>query len=260
MADQIELERLLARAATDPVERPAFARALLASDVLILGGRDLPTGHWRAQAETDIALVSWEDDAGPITPFFTSEAMLRRTLDARPGTDHHFVRLPCRTLFEGLRGQRLVLNPHGATGKVFAADEVEALLDGREPGLTLEVMGPELEVMARPAADVPPELTEVLARYLATRPGVRAAQLGWMKRPDGREGFLVVVVADDERAVLDGFGSLGVGELTGGHRYDVIVVQPGGAGPLPGVPPFYTGAPPQQDPPKRRWPFARRSD
>src|SRR5207302_7718663 len=98
-----ELERLLAAAAADPVARPAFARALLESHVCVLGCLDRPTVGGAAQPGSAMQLFTWSDERGPITPFFTSKAMLQRTVAARPGTDARFLRMKSRDLFEMLR-------------------------------------------------------------------------------------------------------------------------------------------------------------
>jgi hypothetical protein len=236
-----ELERRLAAAATDPAERPAFARALLESEVFVLGTLDRPTVGGAAQPGTAMKLVTWTDHGGPTTPFFTSEATLQPALASRPESDPRFLRMKSRDLFAMTKGQRLVLNPYGANGKVYEPDEVAALLAGNEPGLTTQVLQAERQVRVGAAAHVPPQLPEVLARYLVQRPIVHAAHLGWIAHPDGHEGYLMVVVADDRDAAMLGFGTLQIGEVTGGPALDVIVVPPGGQDQhmLSAVPAFY---------------------
>ena len=83
----IELETLLASAATDPSQRPGFAQALLASDVFVLGNTDVPASGGVIPSGAKISLVTWHHEDGLVAPFFTSEAMLLRSLAAIPGTD-----------------------------------------------------------------------------------------------------------------------------------------------------------------------------
>ena len=256
-----ELERLLAAAAADPVARPTFARALLASRVYVLGCLDRPTVGGAAQTGSAMKLLTWSDEHGSITPFFTSEAMLQRTVAARPGTDARFLRMKSRDLFEMLRGQRLLLNPDGVNGKIYTASEVEALLAGKEPGLTTEVVQRQRQVAVGTAARIPPELPDVLRRFFAERPVVQAAHLGWIAHPDGHEGYLLLVVTDDRETAMAGFGSLRISEVAGGHTVDVLVVPPGSRdGMLAKVPLFYTRQPQDDGPkPKRRGWFRGRS-
>lgn len=259
---EAELERLLLTAAGDPAERPAFTRALLDSDVYVLGhveGEVATSGVVGAGTSMRIAAVS--DDVGRITPFFTSEDALQRLIETRPGTDPRFVRLSCRALFEITSGTRLVLNPGSPYGKVFVPDEVDALVAGREPGMQREVLQAERQVFVGQAAHVPAELLDVLSRFLVQRPAVEAAHLGWMAHPDGHTGFLLVVLADDHQAAMDGFGSVAIGEVTNGETLDVMVAPAGSTTHLlADVPPFYRRRPPDgsngsngSTPPRRRW-------
>jgi len=201
-------------------------------------------------------IASITDDDGQLTPFFTSERTLQEYLAARPGTDPRFVRLNCRALFEMTKGSRLMLNPYSPYGKMFLPDEIAALVAGQEPGMTTEVLQAERQVLVGAAAHVPSELPAVLSRFLTQRPIVETGYLGWIAQPDGNSGFLLVVVAADREQAMTGFGSVAIGDVTGGETLDVMVVAPGAQNMLLGiVPPFYTrqlqvDAPPER---KRRW-------
>ncbi len=255
-----ELERRLAAAAADPAERPAFARALLQSEIYVLGFLDRPTVKGSAQPGSSIELLTWTDQRGAVTPFFTSERMLQSTLAARPGTDPRFLRMRTRDLFEMTKGQHLVLNPDGPNGKVYLPNEVESLLAG-EPGVTTEVLQAQRQVHVGAAAHVPAQLPEVLARYLTQRPVVHAAHLGWIAHPDGHQGYLMVVIADDRDAAMAGFGTVQIGEVTGGPTLDVIVVPPGTRDHMLSTVPAFYRRQPQADAPKekRRGLFGRPS-
>lgn len=238
------LERLLAAAAQDPVQRPAFSAALLDSQVYVLGYLDGAQGNVGgagvAQPGTSVRLLALSDQEGSITPFFTSERMLEQTLAAMPGTDHRFLRFGCRDLFEMTGGSRLVLNPHSDYGKVFLPDEVADLVAGGQPGVETEVLEAEREIMVGAPAHVPPNLPAVLARFFAQRPVVESAYLGWIAHPDGQTGYLMIVVAPDHDQAMAGFGTLQISELTDGHTLDVIVVAPGAPNYLAdAVAPFY---------------------
>jgi len=221
-----ELERLLQAAATDPAARPAFTHALLDSVVYVLGTYDgeLVDGVVRSGGSLQIVMIDEHEDY--LMPFFTSEEAMRRYLAKHPETDARHVRVTCRELFERSRGMRLVINPDSPYGKFFVAEEVDALLLGDEPGVTREVLQADQQVLVGAAAHVPPELPAVLTRFLAQRPTVEAAHLGWIVHPDGRSGYLLVVVASDGDHAMEGFGSVNIGELTDGKTLDVVVVPP----------------------------------
>jgi len=218
-----DLERLLVEASTNPVARPAFIRALLGGDVFVLASVDRPPVDGKAQPGSRMNVVTWSDADGPITPFYTSQEQLQRSLDAVPGTDPRFIQLPARDFLTIVRGARLVLNPHGDHGKMFLPDEVAALLDGREPGLETDVVQAAEQVLVGAPAHVPGRLLPVLRGFLATRPTIDRAWLGWMARPDRPPGYLLVVASDDDTAMA-GFGSVQVGDVTDGSPLDVVIV------------------------------------
>jgi hypothetical protein len=226
-----DLELLLAAAATDPAQRPEFTQTLLTSDVCVLGTVDGTTMH----------IVAIVDADGELTPFFTSEEAVQAFLTANPDTAPQYVRLGCRALFEMTKGARLVLNPSSPYGKLFLPEEIAALVAGEEPGLTTDVLHEDRQVLIGAPAHVPPDLPAVLSRFFTQRPIVEAAYLGWMARPEGDPGYLLVVVAPDRDQAMNGFGSVAIGEVTDGKMIDVMVVPPGGDNPLAGtVPPFYS--------------------
>lgn len=234
------VERLLAAASLDAAERPAFMRALLDSSVLVLGSAVHDPRDQDGQGMV-ISIHRLRDEDGLVAPFFTSEAMLRATLAAVPDVDPAFIKMRCRYFFEVARTSRSVINPHGPHSKIFSAEEAEAYLGGREPGLRTVTIDSDREVLIGHPARVPPDLPAVLSRYLVQRPVVEAAHLGWIVHPDGHAGYLLVVAAGDRDEVLRGFGSMGIGEITDGHSLDVIVHPPGDENHvLSSVAPFYT--------------------
>jgi SseB protein N-terminal domain/SseB protein C-terminal domain len=238
-ASEHELEAMLEAAKTDGAARPAFIQALLAAKVFVLGTIGGPIEP-QTPPEGNVHLGHIDDPGGPLIPFFTSEAMLRKTMDTRPGVDPGYLHLPCRMLWESSTGVRYILNPNGPTAKIFEPAEVAALLAGDEPGRDRQVVTENHEVRVGAAAHIPEQLPIVLARFLATRPVVAAARLGWIKHPDGARGYLLTVAAPDREAALEGFGSLGIGDFTDGNTIDVMV-EPDTEPPrlLPMIEPFY---------------------
>ena len=257
-----ELERMLESAARDPAERPAFAEALLASEVYVLGSLNAPPVDGLVRSGAKAQLVNFSDAEGRFVPFFTSEAAMRSSLAVRPGSTRSYLRLPCRQLFEMTKGARLVLNPDSSYGKQYPPAEIACLLAGREPGLRVEVATEPMQMLTGAAANLPPELPATIARFFAQRPTVDSARIGRVLYLDGRQappGYLLVVVTSDREASMAGFGMIQIGELTGGATLDVVIQEPGAEeSMLSQVPPFYVRQPQADLPTQRRGLFRRK--
>ena len=208
--------------------------ALLASDVFIIAGEADADSYDETQVR---CLVDLD---GPLIPFFTSDDMVKRTSRAFPDFGARSVRIPCRDLWESTRGLRYVLNPHGQYARTFEASEVEALLDGTEPGRIIErVDAPRQVIIGRPHP-TPERLLAILATFLADRPCAKEARLGWMTDTDGLAGYLMTVASADREEAIAGFGALGIGEFTDGNSFTVII-EPDTQPPLvlASIEPFY---------------------
>ncbi len=254
-----ELEALLVAAASDTAARPAFAQALLASKVYVLGSVDGQVEGETVSAGSKLVLAHLAGTDGPVIPFFTSEEMLTATLAAVPGLDPRFLRMTCRDLWSATPGARYVLNPHGQYGKAYEPPEIDALLAGREPGVQTHTVTEEQRVLVGRPAHVPDQLPMVLAKFFSARPAVAAARLGWIAHPDGSAGYLVTVAAADRESAMAGFGSIGIGEFTAGNTIDVVV-EPDAEPPrlLASIEPFYERASGGAHDSQRRRLFKRR--
>ena len=242
-----ELERLLEAAVVDPAERPAFINALYASDVLVIGDSGGRMVRGIAPGDTPMRLLFGEDEEGVMITFFTSEAAVAATAAARPETDARPLAVSCRKLFESTRPLRLVLNPNGPNGKVFAAEEIDALLAGRPFGLEREEVTTERRVIIGQPENIEPGLEATLARFFVQRPAAESVRLGWLVHPDSSAGYVLIVVSADADGAVDGLGAVATPEVTGGESLDVIVMPPGSTDQvLTDIPPFYV-RPPQTD-------------
>ena len=114
-----EIDRLLEAAGDDEASRRMAERALLARDVHVLGSAD--TG-------SELQVYTVWDDEGPALALFTSRAAVSDALVARPDLDRHGFRVPCVLFFERTRGNRVIVNPHGAHPLVLSAARIEELL------------------------------------------------------------------------------------------------------------------------------------
>jgi hypothetical protein len=234
-ADAPDIEALLAAAATDRSQAPAFVTALLESTVIVAG------------TVTDDGMATLADlldsDGSSVQPFYTSKERFQETLQVVPTFERNILALPCRVLWQMTRGRRLVLNPHSAHGKEFLPGEIAQLLDG-EAVLTPGVVERETQVMVGQPARVPPGMTEALTAALAEHREVDEAILGWKVTPqeDGSfdESYLLVIVgAPNAREVISGSLARALATYSVGVPIDVMYAAPGAKHLLQGVPPFH---------------------
>lgn len=212
-----DLEQLLMNVAADADQEPAFTAALLASEVVVLG---------EVEGE-QLAIGSWSDEDGDVIPFFTSDEMVRASAQQMPGLEPAVFSLPCRDLWQFSAGSRLVLNPHGPVARIYQPPEIAGLLAGLGPGDGLPVDYDDLGLEVSVPSPEPVALHQALRELLTPRENVHGAHLGWVRRSDGTEGYLLFVLTDDVQSAFAGVEDLDLASLLGGHDLDVTAIPPG---------------------------------
>ncbi len=230
------VEELLVEAAEHPEDRAArerFTQALLESTVLVPG-----------QDEDDgFAPLSIPGDNGlPAVAFFTSAAPMELALSQLGIREVRVAELPCREFWTTSvrHNTGTTLNPLSPYGKPYPATEMSDLLHGVDEESIEREMRPGETYAVREPADVPAPVLPALREHLDRLSGVEAASLAWMTKPDGLEGYLLVVRTDlPDHDVVEGVEQ--VVPLLGGQTLDVLVRPAGGSDddPAPGVAPFY---------------------
>lgn len=250
-----EVESLLRVAADDAAKRPAFSKALLDSEVFILGKMDPPPGpDGHVDAGARVLLSNVELETGAVVAFFTSLEALERFLATAPSFSPSYLRISCRALFEITIGERLVLNLGSDYGKEFLPTEIDSLLHGRDVGVTTLVVERPTSVRVGAPSYVPPEMTELLRRFFTTEPSVFAAHLGWREIEGSQPGYLLVVVKEDADTPLDQFGSVASAALPDGYVMDTVYVSVDRHDHyLSSVPPFYVRDSGNRENKRRRW-------
>jgi hypothetical protein len=223
----------LARAATDPAERPAFYRALLEAEIFVLGRVDGDAGEGRRTvgAGEKIQLVNWKrNDGTPVVPFFASLEALRRAIE----DTHPYLGLPARSLFELTRGQTLVLNPASAYAKEFFPNEIHALLTtGMNQVPQTRVVEKETQVLLGQPSDYPTAMVASLTTLLAKHPAVKAAYLCLMHDPSKQDAPSLVVGFEGGEgldAAMREAGSVASDTAPKGVPVDFVRVLPGDDG------------------------------
>lgn len=227
-----ELERKLARAADDPASRPEFYKALLESEVFIIGFSDSPDdGKISIPEGAKLSIVNWEKkDGTPIIPFFTSLEALQSALKE----ESQFVAMPAKSLFEITLGAFLVLNPTSAYGKEFIPEEVKALLEtGMNHVPTTRVVQKETKVLLGQPANYPGEMISALTSLLSKHSAVKAAYLCLMHDASSSEKpVLVVGFEGDENleVAMKEAGSVAADTAPKGELVDFVVLKKGDPG------------------------------
>ena len=115
-----DIERLLIRASAEPAERPAFARALMDAEIVLVlvpeGGGPIipgPDGNAIIPEGTTMTLPSAVRGEERLIPFFTARSRAQAWYRA----DHVAVPDRTRDLFARYPGAPFVLNPGSDYGK-----------------------------------------------------------------------------------------------------------------------------------------------
>jgi len=240
-----DLERKLMLAADNPANRPEFYKALMASDVYVIGFTDSEGEEIRTIPTGDkLSIVSWEkNDGTPIIPFFTSLEALQRALKE----ESKYVALPAKSFFEMTLGSFLMLNPASSYGKEFFPDEIHALLEtGVNHAPQTRVVQKETKVLLGQPANYPSEMVSALTSLLAKHSAVKAAYLCLMQDPSSSEKPSLVVGFDGDKDLAEAMkeaGSVAADTAPKGDAVDFVVLKKGESGVsnymLKSVKPFY---------------------
>ena len=222
-----DIERLLMRASADPAERPAFARALMDAQIVLVLVPDGPIasgpdGNAVIPEGTRMTLPSAVRGEERLIPFFTS----RSRAQAWYCNDHVAVPERVRDLFARYPGAPFVLNPGSDYGKEFTPGEVARMLAG-----DFELSGPQAvttqapqQVMLAHPSEIPTALIEALAHELAAVASVRGAWLMLaMRGGESEQSWMLGVDHDGAwQDVREAIGRALAGDILGGRMLDAM--------------------------------------
>lgn len=202
------LEDLLVAAAKDPTRRSAFYRALLASDVLVLGTVD--------GARLDAHVL--ETPEGPALATFTSAD---RILDGGRG-GAPYVGMNAQALFGSLHeGSRAVLNPWSAFGEELPPEEIAWLKAGAPASAQEMVLPAGSSIFIGQPAQRPEALLEAMRQLFERLSPVQEAYLAQVFSPGRNPGpHCVIGVRTDGsglRALVEEMAGL-ARETLGAHE------------------------------------------
>ena len=175
-----DIERMLMRAATEPADRPGFARALMDAEVFLVlvheGGSIVsgPDGNAVIPEGTRLAMPSATRGEERLVPFFTSPLRARSWY----ASDHIVAPDRTRDLFGRYPDASFVLNPGSDYGKEFTPQEVKRLLAGQfdEGPQTITLAAEERVLLGHPS-EKPDALIAALRRELGAVKSVSGAWL-----------------------------------------------------------------------------------
>lgn len=222
-----DIERLLMRASADPAERPAFARALMDAQIVLVLVPDGPItsgpdGNAVIPEGTKMTLPSAARGEERLIPFFTA----RSRAQAWYRNDHVAVPERVRDLFARYPGAPFVLNPGSDYGKDFTPGEVARMLAG-----DFDLSGPQAvttqapqQVMLAHPSEIPTVLIEALACELAAVKSVRGAWLMLaMRGGESEQSWMLGIDHGGAwQDVRDAIGRALVGDILGGRMFDAM--------------------------------------
>ena len=220
-----DIERLLMRASADPAERPAFARALMDTQIVLVLVADGPIasgpdGNAVIPEGTKMTLPSAVRGEERLIPFFTARSR------AQAWYCGHHVAVPerLRDLFARYPGAPFVLNPGSEYGKDFTPGEVARMLAG-----DFELSGPQAvttkapeQIMLAHPSEIPSALIEALARELVAVKPVRGAWLMLAMRGGEQSWMLGVDHSGAWQDVRDAISRALVGDILGDRTLDAM--------------------------------------
>ena len=225
-----DIERMLMRAAQEPPERPAFARALMDAEIVMVLVPEAgqlqpgPDGNAIVPEGTRLTLPSAMRGEQRLLPFFTAPSRARAWFSG----DHIVAPDRTRDLFGRYPEASFVLNPGSDYGKEFTPAEVKRLLAGHfeEGAETITLPAGEQLLLGHPS-DVPNELISALSREFSADKSIRGAWLmlaaraghpdqTWMLGVD-HEGSWSNVLAAINRAVA--------GDVLKGRPLDAVPLE-----------------------------------
>jgi hypothetical protein len=232
---QNELERLLVEATTDIGARPAFYRAFLDSELLVISNVanvDVDSsGHGVAKLADVQSVVQMQDAEGNfVIPAFSSLERLQESNAGRVTC----MRLKGRELLALLGTHKpIVLNPMSEYSKVFPPEELAALQDGsmfKDPAhLTY---APDAKVLPRLPTGYPEALVGALKSLFARYPEITKAYLAGIDTPGSPSPPHPIVGMDLTANWFDIVRDAGVvaGEILGEGQYvDFLPLRQGDA-------------------------------
>lgn len=218
-----DLERLLVRAATEPDQRPAFARAILDAQLCAVSATAGPSGEQVAGEDRRVSLVTVPlEDGRHAIAVFTAPQRVAQIY----GPDTPYIGMRGRDLIAMIVDSPMLLNAGLTYGVLWAPEELAQLL-GRPTERTIET---DTQVMLGHPTQRPDDLIRRLTQHFAPVEGVRAVWLALAHWPSNGEmaWYLDVRSALPREQLRELLSRALEGADLAGYMLDMTVGDPGG--------------------------------
>ena len=225
-----DIERALMRAAHEPAERSAFARALMDAQIFVVltaeNGSIVPgpDGTATVTEGTTLKLANAQHGEEKLIAFFTSPARAKAWF----ADDHIAAPETTRGLFNRFPDAAYVLNPGADYGKEFTQPEVKRLLAGQfEEGVQTKVLTESQQVLLGHPTDKPQALIDALSRELSAIAGVNGAWLMLAMRAGqaDQSWMLGIEHAGDWNAIRTAIGRAVASNVLAGRMLDAVPIN-----------------------------------
>lgn len=185
LKDNLPLEQLLQKAATEPVFRAEFYKRLLTDElVVITQNSNVQEGRHVLQQNTSVNIVSYPD--GKIPVFTSTDRIFDKGIVKE---QVEYMQMTGENLFGLAKGVTFLLNPYSDYGKELLPDEIERLLKGTILTDTTKTLTIEKETQVQIGQPIkyPTDIVNSLKKLFSERPNVKAGYLGWIFNPESGE-------------------------------------------------------------------------
>lgn len=185
ISNDLTLETLVQKAATEPAYRAEFYKRLLADELVVITEKSgLPEGNHTLEQDTKVNIVSYAD--GKIPVFTSTERIFDKGVVKE---QVEYMQMKGENLFRLAKGATFLLNPYSDYGKELLPDEVEKMLSGNILNVNAKTITiqKETKVQIGQPTKYPTDIINSLKVLFADKPNIKAAYLGWIYNPDSGE-------------------------------------------------------------------------
>lgn len=223
--ENISLEELLKKAATDPTCRPEFYKRLLNEELVVItnNSSELQIEDGILQKDSKVAIVNFDD--GKIPVFTSTDRIFDKNVVKEQVP---YLQLKGENLFTMTKGATLILNPFSDYGKELLPEEINDMLDGSimHPKRSEVEIKKDTQILIGQPAKRPTEMLNDIGKFLASQEKVKAAYLAWIKFPDDTPPHYLIAIDIEERNTIV---NNGIGELIfkhlGSEPVDIIKLE-----------------------------------
>jgi hypothetical protein len=176
-----DLERSLAKAATDPAHRPQFYQDFVKADIFVIQHGFVPekTGRSTLEQGMELKIAPFDMNGKSYLPIFSSLARLRAAIHNEVG----YLSMNALEFLKITQSAELILNPGSDYGKEFTREELAGIIDGAIWRTNPYTVEKATQVLLGQPARHPHALVEALSRLFAGKNEVQSAYLAHFFNP-----------------------------------------------------------------------------